>query len=222
MKLEAYGIDPKTFYHTKLPLTYEENVFLGFLWVDHVGANSAISAKHLAWLLNRKIGLTGNMDQWKREVRHMQNHLLFDHNVPVLSRAGIQGGYYIAETDSEGREFYSTFRKRGLTSLVKASRGKQAAMVDMITQLSFEFEDMVDKTMPGHVKTASEVPAPIEVVDAFLKKMLADPEKFAGGLKTIGEKYGSVLMPKGRFDAMIAAMKSKTAEMQKIISTLEV
>lgn len=222
MKLEHLGIDPQTFYHRKNPLTPEENGFLGIIWVDHVGQGNAISARDLAKQYVRKVGYgRSGYGSWKREIRYMQNHLLFDHNIPVLSKAGNHGGYWIAETEAEGKAFYNTFRKRGLTGLVKASRGKQSAMVDMVTQLSFKFQELVDKTAGSPVVHDADVPAPIEVVDTFLGKMLENPEQFSEGLRKIGEKYGSVLVPKDRFDGMIEAIKTKTTELQALAASLE-
>jgi len=221
MKLEAMGIDTGTFYHRKNPLTPEENAFLALMWVDHVGEENKISAQALAARYRERVAKFTPIEWCKREIRHMQNHLLFDHNIPVLSQAGNGGGYWIAENDDEGKAFYSTFRKRGLTGLVKASRGRQSAMVDMITQLSFKFEELVDKTMSLPKKDRASVPAPVEVVDAFLQKMLEDPERFSDGLKLIGEKYGSVLIPRGRFDAMIGAIKMRARELQELASSLE-
>ena len=139
----------------------------------------------------------------------------------MLSKAGKDGGYWIAENKEEADAFYATFRKRGLTGLVKASRGKQSAMVDLVTQLSFEFDDLVDKT-----DRASEIPArrnatPIEVVDAFLKKMTENPEQYADGLRRIGDKYGSVLIPKKRYEDMITGIRTKAAELQAMVASLE-
>lgn len=224
MKFEDIGIDPKTGYHSKV-LTFAESKFVGTLWIDHVGQDKKISADDLAirYAL-RSAGeyvtrhMAGALGFWKRQIRYMHNHLLRDHsNIPILSKAGHDGGYWIAENESETAEFYETFRKRGLTGLVKASRGKQAALVDMVQQISFEFEDLVDQAgFTGLVRRRAEMPTPIEVVDAFLEKMLHNPEKFADGLRKIGDKYGSVLLPR----ETVQTLKTKATEFQKLISNL--
>jgi hypothetical protein len=103
--------------------------------------------------------------------------------------------------------------------MVKASRGKRSAMVDMVEQLAFQFDELVDKAGLPAVKNKSL--APIEIVDVFLRKMTSDPEKFAEGLKKIGEKYGSVLVPRERFDHIIAAVRTKAAELQELARGLE-
>lgn len=240
MKLEDFGIDPATRFHDR-NLTFVENRFLGILWIDHVGAENKISADALAVrfdyaMRNREIKpedlsqlITGMqrlypaiINRRKRDVRYLQNHLLFDHkNIPLLSKAGTNGGYWIAESKEETEEFFQTYRKRGLTGLVKASRGKKAAMVDMMRQLTFEFEDMVDLTggrLTARDKSGDDHPMAIEVVDAFLSKMLHDPEKFSDGLKKIGQKYGSVLLPK----AQVKAMQAKADELQELVASLQI
>jgi hypothetical protein len=239
MKLEDFGINPKTRIHNR-NLTFVENRFLGILWIDHVGAENKISADALA--VKFEYAMWGNeikpedlttviflmlrdspviVNRRKRDVRYLQNHLLFDHkNIPLLSKAGTDGGYWIAESKEETEEFFQTYRKRGLTGLVKASRGKKAAMVDMMQQLTFEFEDMVDLTggrLTARDKSGDDLPMAIEVVDAFLSKMLQDPEKFSDGLKKIGQKYGSVLLPK----AQVKAMQAKAAELQELVASLQ-
>ena len=239
MKLEDFGINPKTRIHDR-NLTFMENRFLGILWIDHVGAENKISADALAVkfeyaMKGREIkpenlsivilGMQKNypvmINRRKRDVRYLQNHLLFDHkNVPLLSKAGTGGGYWIAESKEETEEFFHGFRKRGLTGLVKASRGKKAAMVDMMQQLTFEFEDMVDLTggrLTAKGKAGDDLPMAIEVVDSFLSRMLQDPERFSDGLKKIGQKYGSVLLPK----AQVKAMQTKAAELQELVASLQ-
>jgi hypothetical protein len=72
-----------------------ENRFLGILWVDYVGADNKISADELALRfqyaysdreLPTDVGKTvsevrrlnpKDLADWKRNVREMQNHLLF-------------------------------------------------------------------------------------------------------------------------------------------------
>lgn len=239
MKAEDLGIDLKTGYHDRR-LTTLENRFLGILWENHVGKACKISADHLAVSFDRlKQGITlppaevekiaaelqifkegrKHLDHLKREVRHIYNHLLTCHDhVPILSKAGPDGGYWIAGDEDEAAAFYDTFRQRGITGLVKASRGKRAVLVDMMQQLSFEFEELVDKTeLAGQIERRKAAATPVEVVDAFMAKMLKNPEKFADGLRKIGQKYGSVLLPKKQVEALTA----KAAELQAIVNSLK-
>jgi hypothetical protein len=200
MKAEAFGIDPKTGQHRKT-LTKEESRCLSILWVDHIGWEDRISADVLAvrfdcameevkvnladvlaHLLNsRKTWVEGR----KRDVRYLQTHLVIRHDIPVLSKAGRSGGYWIAETEEEAIQFYNTFMKRGLTGIVKASRGKKAVLVEVIGQLSFEFEDLAKS---AGMDVPSGDPAAIEVVDSFLGRMLQTPERFSSGLRMLSKK----------------------------------
>ena len=240
MKLEDLGID-KSGHHNK-KLTHAENCFLGLLWIDHVGEENKISADELAIrfyyaLLDGRTIAERDLQQMlkgyrnysykklallKRDVRRIHNHLLTQHDhTPILSKAGIGGGYWVAGSEQEAEQFYDTFRQRGLTGLVKASRGKKAVMVEMMSQLSFEFENMVDKSGigdrgPGARKDGA--PAAIAVVDAFLERMLREPERYSADLRKLGRKFGSVLLPK----AQVSAMQAKAQELQEIIGQFTV
>lgn len=237
MKLEDLGIDSNG-NHNKT-LTHAENCFLGLLWIDHVGEDNKIGADELA--IKFKAALAGKVIQpdyvstllkgyrqyafkelsyLKRDVRRMHNHLLTQHeHTPILSKAGNGGGYWVAGSEQEAEMFYESFRQRGLTGLVKASRGKKAVMVEMMTQLSFSFDSLVDKSdiRPQAADVRRDgVPAAIAVVDAFLGKMMKNPEQYSEDLKKIGKKFGSVLLPKDQ----VSAMQAKAAELQEILSGL--
>ena len=230
MKMELLGINPKTGVHNAT-LTAYESTFLGILWVDHVGRENRIAADLLATIFHyllsgfeidpEKIVASAKgieelkplkMARWKRDVRHLHNHLLIKHpHIPILSAAGSGGGYWIAETETEANEFYYTFRRRGMTGLVKASRGKKAVLADIVRQLTFEFEDINKDTA---IKVPGEKSAPIEVVDALLEKMTSNPERFAGELRRLGEKFGSVLLPKDQ----VGVLTAKIGELQRLVS----
>jgi hypothetical protein len=234
MKLEDLGFNPDTGTHNRM-LTRTENVFVGILW-DHVGRENRIPGIHLAAAYSYQMEFgrapeeisaimalytKQENDAAKRQIRTLHNHLLMMHDqVPILSAAGLIGGYWIAESEEEAAAFFETFRKRGLTGLVKASRGRKAALVDMMQQLSFEFDDLVDQTdtYAGFVRRRVSDPTPIEVVDAFLERMMANPEKFSDGLRKIGQKYGGVLLPKDQ----LAAVKSKAAELTQLMEGLQI
>ena len=225
MKLEDLGYDLKTGRHDKR-LSHMESVFVGIIWTDHVGAENKISAEEFAQ--RYAYGITGfsivagsRLDHWKRQIRYLQNHILRKHDhVPVFSKAGRGGGYWIAGPEEDGEEFYHTFRERGMTGIVKASCGKKAAVIEAVEQLAFEFEDLIDKT-EGIVRTLPRKKSAVapEIVDALLSKMSQDPEKFAVNLRKIREKYfsGAVLLEKER----LAAMQAKTKELQEMIGSLE-
>jgi len=244
MKAEDLGFNTETGTHSAV-LTRAESVFVGILWLDHVGSENKISAHDLAvrfdvginhpsaeldsegvfWetrpngergILSCKI----NIEDVKRDVRDFQNHLLFKHDkLPVYSKSGPNGGYWIGATAGEGDAFFETFRQRGMTGMFKATRGKKAGMVDMMQQLTFEFDELVDNTpYAGFVRRRVSDPTPIDVVDAFLERMMSNPEKFADGLRKIGKKYGGVLLPKEQ----LAALQAKTDELSALMDGLRI
>ena len=228
MRDKDFGIDLETGRHNKT-LTVEESRFLGILWVDHVGEEDKISAKMLAVRFDCAMkGLNVNLSDvsaiilnskytWierkKRDVRYLQTHLLVAHDIPVLSKAGYDGGYWIAETEEEAVQFYHTFRKRGLTGIVKASRGKKAVLVETMNQLTFEFEDLANS---AGMYVSPQDPAAIEVVDSFLDRMLENPERFSAGLRMLSKKYGSVLLDK----TQIEYIKEKAAELSSLVKAM--
>jgi len=222
MKAEWLGIDIKTGRHDRR-LARAEEMFIGILWPEHIGLHRAMAAEEVAVRFARRFGAEylsrmthpRRLERWKRDVRIMQNHLLQYHDgVPVLSKAGTDGGYWIAENEGEAAAFYDTFRRRGLTGLVKASRGKASAMADMVQQLAFEFEDLLDATEQVPIeRPRSGMTAPVQIVDRMLERMTREPEKFAGALRKIGEKYGSILLPRER----LAAVQSRVRELDALI-----
>ncbi|MBE9547670.1 MAG: hypothetical protein IMF10_09305 [Proteobacteria bacterium] len=79
---------------------------------------------------------------------------------------------------------------------------------------------MIDRASPPASPPASPgrqgAPTAMAVVDAFLEKMLSNPERYTEDLRKIGQKFGSVLLPK----AQVAAMQHKAQELQEILSGL--
>lgn len=226
MRAMDYGYDLTTGYHNKL-LTRAESVFAGILWAEHTNPECKAPAGYLASRF--AFGVAGvkwircgraEKEQWKREVRKMQNHLLHKHdNIPVLSKSGHGGGYWIAATEAEAAEFYHTFRQRGITGLVKATDGHKAALVEAVEQLVFEFEDISGVTaLETTDRGAKNKGAAPEIVDSLLAKMTGEPEKFASSLRKIREKYfsGGVLLEKNS----VIAMQQKTRELQKMVEAL--
>ena len=221
MRRKDYGISLDG-YHNKVP-TRAESAFLNILWEDHYGADNKISGEELAgtWALSIEGLVDWNpvvKSRWMRWTRHMQNHLLCDHDIQVYSETGGQGGYWFGETEEEAEKFYDTFRRRGLTGLKKAARGRQSVLVGMMRQISFEFDDLDDRTATVTPPLKPRVnPTPIAVVDAFLEKMMGEPEKFADDLRKIGSKFGSVLLPKEVVNHALATAR----ELQDILAGLQ-
>jgi len=205
MKIEDMGIDPHTGEHT-WELTKAEASMMAALLQHHM--ESKISAEELAVQWRERIGYLRpsykkyqqRIEIWKREVRSMVNHLVIDHDQPILSAAGPGGGYWIEENEAEADKFYESFRRRAMTGLTKAARGKQAVLADMVKQLTFEFEDLkaARPALAAKLRPGLE-PAPVVVVSSFLDKMTKNPERYANELKLIRDRFGMVLLPRDMF-----------------------
>ena len=207
MKAEDMGIDPHTGEHTQ-DMTKAETAMIGVL-SRHVNKHNKIAADDLAVEWREHMGylrVTYNefqrrIDMWKRDVRSMVNHLVIDHDQPILSKAGSDGGYWIAKDQAEVNEFYETFRRRAMTGLTKAARGKQAVLADMVKQLTFEFDELktARPALTAKIKPIAQEPAPVVMVAKFLDTMTREPEKYANELRLLRDKFGKVLLPKEMF-----------------------
>jgi len=222
MKDESMGIDTESGAHDPA-LTGVEAAMLAVLGA-YTSAAYKISAASLAAQFYEKVlgyrptlmELQQNIDRWKRNVRYMVNHLIIDHNQPIISKAGAQGGYWIAQTKLEVDEFYGTFRKRAMTGLTKAARGKKAVMASIVKQLVFEFDEIKGAERPALVKPYDYESAPLAVMTAFLDKMTKEPEKFEHELRILRDKFGKVLMPKEDFGRIQSLSKQLTEVLARV------
>jgi len=182
------------------------------------GAQAAISAKGLASF----IGLTkeGQEDaHGMRSLRTLVNHLVITHRLPILSAAGAGGGYYLAGTEDEVNKFYKTFHRRAMTGLLKASRGKKAAFVDIMHQLSLGFDEPEAKEAIEKLKLVPDsdpVPAWIQLVTKALDRLSLEPQKYAEQIRTIQTRFGDIFVP---LDT-VQELKRKTAEFQELLGKI--
>lgn len=158
----------------------------------------AIPAGHLAI----KLGLALNLDtdSGKRKLRKLINHLIIDHKIPIMCKAGQGGGYFLADSDEEVQEFCNAFRRRAMTGLLKQSQGKKAAFVDLMTQLTLDFDtpEMVEaREKLQFTKDEDPVPTFVTVVTKFLDRITGDPKKYAEEIRELQTKYGDIFVPAG-------------------------
>jgi len=229
MKAEDMGFNVRTWHHDRR-LTRAESCFLGVLWVDHVGRDHKISAIDLArafaYGMEAKVldpkepGNRPELEQWKRDVRYMQTHLIERHDhIPLFSKAGTDGGYWIAADDSEADEYYYPMRQRGIRGIRKATRGKKASMIEAVTQLAFDFDfDEIEgeealRAIPDRPKSTAP-----EIVDALLDTMTRNPERFSERLERLREKYfsGGVVLGRDR----LAEVRGKAKELERMVAAL--
>jgi len=224
MKAEDMGVDIETGDHSQA-FTEAEATMMEVL-ADHVGKNNKIPAEdlavqwreHMNYLRVTYSEYQRRIDMWKRDVRYLVNHLVIDHDQPILSKAGSTGGYWIAESQAEVDEFYETFRRRAMTGLTKAARGKQAVLADMVKQLTFEFEELktAKPALTTKIKPSVHEPAPVVMVSTFLDKMTKEPERYANELRLLRDKFGKVLLPKEMFGEIQELSQKLSGLLEKV------
>jgi len=202
MKAEDLGYNPETGSHSA-EFSAAEAAMMGIL-ADHIGKKDRISADHLAWHFYIETAEDEDdkdfrLEPWKRTVRYMVNHLVIDHDQGILAKAGIGGGYWLAGNAQEAEEFYNTYRKRGITGITKAARGKKNVMVSIVKQLAFDWEELQGAERPAMVRPYDYESAPLAVMTSFLDKITREPEKFEHEIRILRDKFGKVLMPREDF-----------------------
>lgn len=218
MKAEDIGINPETGTHSAACTEAEASMLQ--IMADHIGKDEKISANQLAYNYHTMTAEEGHvflLAAAKREVRYMVNHLIIDHDHPIMSKAGVKGGYWIAANKREVDEFYESFRRRALTGFTKAARGKKAVMISMVKQLAFDWEELKAGERPALVRPYEDrESAPLAVVTGFLDKMTKEPEKFEHEIRMLRDKFGKVLMPKEDFGKIQALSRQLTEVLARV------
>jgi len=192
------------------------------------GVKSAISAKAFAAALSVDRTTTEKNDDddgteqteqvaWgTRNLRKLINHLIMTHGIPIVCKAGLGGGYFLPGSTLEISEFYQTFHRRAMTGLVKASRGKRSAFVEIVTQLSLGFDEPGNREIIEKLRLHPDedtVPAWVQVVTKLLDRIAEDPQKYAGEIRRIQSTYGDIFVPREK----VRLLKEKTAEFQRLL-----
>jgi len=220
MKSMDIGIDDKGNHDPQL--TDLERDCLDVFQATGEGAAAAISAQMLAsQLMGEQYGpgRYRHQDSVKRDLRQLINHLIMSHRIPIICQAGAAGGYYLAGSATEVDRFYRTFHRRAMTGLLKASRGKKAAFVQIVAQLSLGFDDAASlAVIEGLQLTPDEDPVPawVQVATKLLDRISADPERYAAEIRRLQQAYGDIFVPREK----VARLKAKTAEFQQLLSEI--
>lgn len=144
---------------------------------NHKGKGSAIPADRLA----NRVDVTG------RRLRQIINHLILEHLVPIASRAGVGGGYFLVETDRERHEFYWAFRHRGLTGLSKAARVQKQSLLETSLQLTLD-QYMEDEKIPGAGEASSKL----------IKLFFKNPRLYAKEIEAFSTEAELLLIDRGK------------------------
>jgi hypothetical protein len=191
------GIDGAT--HSKI-LTHLERACLNVLERAAQGRDASMSADLLALNL-----FTSATDTEKRNVRHLVNHLIISHKLPIMSAAGPGGGYFLPLTKGEEEEVYHNRRKRAMTGLLKMSRGRKGSYVDNIEQLSFWFDEPEGAAALERLKIVPDrdpVPVWLKLVTRFLDKLDRDPQRYAIEIEQLQKQFGSIFIPRTLLDQL--------------------
>jgi hypothetical protein len=175
------------------------------------GVLAAISGRDLT----RALGID-SVDQ--RNTRYLVNHLIMTHQIPIMCQAGSGGGYYLTGSTEETQRFYRAFHKRAMTGLVKASKGRKASFVDIMTNLALGYDDpdtMAQFDAVEHLRLTPDpdpLPAWVYVATNLLERLASDPQKYAEEIRRIQQNYGDIFVPRHKV-AQIREMSAKLQEM---------
>jgi len=103
-----------------------------------------------------------------------------------------------------------------MTGLVKASRGKKSAFVDIATQLVLGFDSPETKEAVERLQLTPDsdsVPAWVSMVTQFLDRLSGNPEKYAAEIRHIQQQYGDIFVPAEK----VRMLREKTAEFQQLL-----
>ena len=205
MKEEDLGITKNG--HVR-QMTALENHCLECL-ADRVGAEQRISQHALAL----RVGVS------KRDLRRLLNHLIISHEIPIMCRAGNGGGHYFPASEGEVAQFYEEFHKRAMTGLMKASRGKKSAFVELVAQLSFGFDGQEAKEAIEALKLTPDsdpVPAFVGVVTRCLDRISAEPQRYAAEIRKLQQTYGDIFVPRDK----LRMLREKASEFQWLLQEI--
>ena len=183
------------------------------------GLAAAISAEQLTWALGLDFDGYNPVEDGKRSVRTLINHLIISHGKPIMCRAGKGGGYFLSGSVADVEGFERAFHKRAMTGLIKMSRGKKAAFVEIVGQLSLGFDDPeTQAAIEKFQLTPDQDPTPawVDLTTKFLDRISDDPEKYSSQIRAIQEKYGDIFVPR----ETVRELKAKTSEFQQLLSRI--
>lgn len=206
-------------HHDPTMTSIEQNC-LNTLQERGYGKPSVISADDLAWTMGYGSHDRICMEANKRDLRALVNHLIISHGLPIICQAGKGGGYYLAGNPSEVEANYQAFHRRAMTGLLKASRGRKGAYVDILCQLTLGFDDPEQQAAIEKLRLtpdADPVPAWAQLVTKFLDRIAADPAGNAEVIRRIQKEYGEIFV--GR--QTVQRLKEKTAEFQALLTEIE-
>ncbi len=196
-------------------LTYIEATCIGTLESNGKGRNHAIpSGELITWVFPDL-----DIEQAKRNLRALVNHIICTHRLPICSMPGNGGGYWLPETKDEEVAVYEARRKRAFTGLVKMSLGRKGAYVDTIEQLSFWFDEPEGAQAIERLRLApdkDEMPIWLKLVTRLLTRIEKDPQRYAVEISALQRNFGDIFVPR----ATMNLLKEKLRETQELLGKI--
>ncbi len=182
------------------------------------GKDMALPARHLTCMLGLDSADAAS-DHGTRNTRTLINHLIITHRLPIICQAGSGGGYYLVGSEGESEQFYRSFHARAMTGLIKASRGRKAAYVDKMLQLTLGFDDPESAAALERLRLSPEedpVPAWVHLTTRLLDRLHSDPQRYADEILKLQRAYGDIFVPRDK----VTVLKQKTAEFQQLLAEI--
>ncbi|MFQ5646268.1 MAG: hypothetical protein ACE5GM_05005 [bacterium] len=131
--------------------------------------------------------LAAELKMSSRLLRGYINHLIMEHRIPIMcSTRRKASGYYWCNSQAELKSFNETFKKRAVTSLLKAASMNRQTVVEVAGDLLLEYL----KKNTRETDNALKIPGLDKVVYRFLNIMNQQPQLYKnelGSLKTLLE-----------------------------------
>lgn len=173
------------------PLNDKETTLMRIL-DNHKGAENVIAGKKLANLV----------ELCERRLRERINHLIIEHLIPIGTCARHKySGYFLIATKEERLEFRNTFRKRGITGLIKAARVDKSSLLETSLQLTLD-----------HYLTGEKIPGFGAAMSKMLGIIRSDPEKYADEINAFQADAAPLLVDRAR----MAEINQKSKELQRL------
>lgn len=201
----ALGID-KSGIHSR-DLTELEADAVRILNDKAKGIGSALSALQLACALFDG----ASIEQDKRNVRHLVNHLIVSHRIPICSMSGKDGGYFFPITKDEETLVYNARKKRAITGLVKMSQGRKNALVDSAEQLVLFMDNPDNQKAIERLQLVPDegpLPAWVQLVTRLLDKLSRDPKRYAIEICELQRQFGDMFVPRETMKQLRTAAKT--------------
>lgn len=216
------GIDKGSVHH--MELTMLEAECLNILQRGCVGIQQAMAANTLASLLfgieigpeDDPAGVAEQLEAAKRNLRALINHLIIEHQIPILSSGGRPGGYWIPETKNEEEMVYAARKKRAFTGMVKACKGRKASYVQDMEQMLLWFDEPEGHDAIRRLRLPVEkdpVPAWVRLTTRLLDRFSRDPQRYAAEIAELQRQFGDIFVPK----ATVAKLRSAATTIQELL-----